>query len=70
MPLGIVPVELVTFETVVELAHDLQRLVGGLDQAVQLGVELGVAVPPPRDGANLLHVVIDGQHRALRFLCK
>ena len=51
-----------------QFAHDLDCLVGGLDEAVQLGVELGVAVPPPRDGAHLLHIVVDSQHSALRLL--
>ena len=62
------PVELVTLETVVELPHDVEGLLGRLDQLVQLRVQLGVAVQGLGDPAHALHVGVDRHHGTLGFL--
>ena len=60
--------KLVALEAVVELAHDVDGLLGGLDQLVQLRVEIPVSVEALGQLAHGLHVHVDRHHGSLGLL--
>ena len=60
--------KLVALEAVVELAHDVDGLLGGLDQLVQLRIEIPVSVEALGQLAHGLHVHVDRHHGGLGLL--